>query len=264
MSPGGVDPVAVLTALAGMGQQAMALAALVFLRIGAAFAVLPAFGERVVPVRVRLVGALAMTAVVAPAVAGQLPAWPPGPLGLLTLAGREALAGLALGLALRFMVMALQIAGSIAAQATSLAQFFGGAGAEPQPAMAQVLMLAGLAVLALAGLPERAAAYLILSYELLPAGAWPDPEALAVWATARSADALALGFTLAAPFVIASALYNLALGAINRAMPMLMVAFVGAPAITLGGLALLALASPVILAVWWDAAARLLAGAPLS
>jgi flagellar biosynthetic protein FliR len=58
--------------------------------------------------------------------------------------------------------------------------------------------------------------------------------------------------------VIASLLYNLALGAINRAMPQLMVSFVGAPALTLGGLALLALAAPILLSFWSDAVERAL------
>ncbi|MEM8699663.1 MAG: flagellar biosynthetic protein FliR, partial [Pseudomonadota bacterium] len=55
------------------------------------------------------------------------------------------------------------------------------------------------------------------------------------------------------------------LGAINRAMPQLMVAFVGAPAITAGGLALLALAAPLILTLWLDRLDQALAfplGAP--
>jgi flagellar biosynthesis protein FliR len=251
-------PLAILMSLAGIGQETLAAAGLVFLRIGAAFAVLPAFGERLVPARIRIVGALAMTVVVTPAVIGDLPPLSAEPLDMTRVAAGEALAGLALGLALRLVVMALQIAGTIAAQATSLAQFFGGAGAEPQPAISQILMLAGVALLVLAGLPERAAEYLILSYDLLPAGIWPDPGALAAWGTGRVAQAFALGFTLAAPFVIGSALYNLALGAINRALPTLMVAFVGAPAVTLAGLALLAVSAPVILSVWWGAADRLL------
>jgi flagellar biosynthetic protein FliR len=174
-------------------------------------------------------------------------------LGLFLMS--ETLAGLALGAAIRLMVMALQIAGTIAAQSTSLAQFFGGAGVDPQPAMSQILMLGGIALLVIFGLPERAAEYLILSYQLLPAGVWADPGALAIWGTARVAQAFALGFTLAAPFVIGAALYNLALGAINRAMPTLMVAFIGSPAITLGGLAMLALAAPFMLTVWLEAAA---------
>ena len=48
------------------------------------------------------------------------------------------------------------------------------------------------------------------------------------------AASFALALSLAAPFVIASLLYNVALGVINKAMPQLMVAFVGAPAITCG------------------------------
>jgi len=59
-----------------------------------------------------------------------------------------------------------------------------------------------------------------------------------------------LAFSLAAPFLIASVLYNLALGVINKAMPQLMVAFVGAPAITLGGLVILLLTTPFILPAW--------------
>ena len=60
----------------------------------------------------------------------------------------------------------------------------------------------------------------------------------------------ALGFTLAAPFVVASLIYNVTLGVINRAMPQLMVSFVGAPAITAGGLFLLFITAPVLLGVW--------------
>jgi flagellar biosynthesis protein FliR len=247
------DLVAALTALTAFLQAAAAQGMAVFARVAAAFAVMPAFGERVVPARVRLIGALAMTAIVAPAVI--TPSLPAAPVQLAVYLAGETLAGLSLGIALRLIVIALQIAGTIAAQATSLAQFFGGAAADPQPAMAQILMMAGLALLVLMGLPERAAEYLILSYALLPAGEWADPGALATWGTGQIARAFALGFTLAAPFVIGSVLYNLALGAINKAMPQLMVAFVGAPAVTLGGLALLALAAPVMISVWLHAAA---------
>ena len=53
--------------------------------------------------------------------------------------------------------------------------------------------------------------------------------------------------------------YNVALGAINRAMPQLMVAFVGAPAITAAGLLILMLAAPVILHFWGVRLDRLIA-----
>lgn len=249
----GSELITTLLALSHLVQEAVAQGMAVFARIGAAFAVLPAFGERVVPARIRAIAALAMTVIVAPAVT--TPPLPGGIAGLGLYLVSETLIGLALGVAIRLIVMALQIAGTIAAQSTSLAQFFGGAGADPQPAMSQVLMLGGIALLVIFGLPERAAEYLILSYSLLPPGLWADPGALAEWGTAQVARAFALGFTLAAPFVIGSALYYMALGAINRAMPTLMVAFIGSPAITWGGLALLAMAAPFMLNIWLDAAA---------
>ena len=51
-------------------------------------------------------------------------------------------------------------------------------------------------------------------------------------------------------FLVKQPINIIALGAINRAMPQLMVSMVGAPALTLGALALLAVVTPVLLSVW--------------
>jgi flagellar biosynthetic protein FliR len=101
-----------------------------------------------------------------------------------------------------------------------------------------------------ADLHVKAALAMARSYEILPIGAALPAADVAAWGAARVSAAFALGFSLAAPFVIAAFAYNLALGAINRAMPQLMVAFIGAPAITAGALLLLMLASPLILTHW--------------
>jgi flagellar biosynthesis protein FliR len=248
-----------LDALVIQAQAWLAATGAVFARIGPMFALLPAFGERVVPMRIRLVLALVMTAVVAPAVAHRVPVPPDSPIGLLLFLASETLVGLLLAIGLRLMVMALQIAGMIAAQSTSLAQFFGGAGVDPQPAFSQVLVMAGLAALVVTGLPQRLAEFIVLSYDLFDPGRWPDPAAVADWGTGRVSHAFALAFSLSAPFVIASALYNTALGAINRAMPQLMVAFVGAPALTWGGLALMVVAAPLMVGTWLSVFADLVA-----
>lgn len=220
----------------------------VFLRIGAAMAVLPAFGERTLSVRVRLGATLAFTLLVAPAVAPgmSVPDWS----GMLRLLGTETIIGLAFGLTLRLLIHALQTAGTIAAQSTSLAQLFGGAAAEPMPAIGHLLVVSGLALAALTDLHLRLAAALILTYELFPAGTAAATGDLARLGISHVARAFSLALSLAAPFVIGAFVYNLALGAINRAMPQLMVAFVGAPAITGASLALLALTAPLMLEVW--------------
>ncbi|MDP2740494.1 MAG: flagellar biosynthetic protein FliR [Pseudorhodobacter sp.] len=242
--------IATLTQLSGAAEGMIWAGFLVLLRVGAAMALLPAFGEQSVPQRVRLVLALAFTAVVAPAVADRV-----APLAgsvALPLA-TEVIAGLILGIGLRLFIHALQMAGAIAAQATSLSQLFAGAGVEPMPAIGHLLTMAGLALAVIAGLHVRAAELFILSYDILPPGHLPGAADLADWGLAQIVRAFALAFSLAAPFVVASLIYNLALGVINRAMPQLMVAFVGAPALTLGGLALLAVVAPLGLAVWMQA-----------
>lgn len=234
----------------------LASVGLVFLRIGAAATLLPAFGEQVVPMRVRLGGALALTVLIAPLALPLFPREPPGWTWFLL---TETVAGLALGAVLRLAAMALQIAGSMAAQATSLAQVFGGQAADPMPAIGHLMTVAGLALLTAAGLHVKLVAYFTLSYELLPPGRLPAAADFLEWGVSRTAQAFGLAFVLAAPFVVASLLYNLALGVINRAMPQLMVAFVGAPAITAGSLALLALCLPAILMAWFQVIDRLLA-----
>lgn len=239
-----------LAELFGLTPQFFQPVFLVFLRIGAVMALMPAFGEMMVPVRVRLAATLAFTMVVAPAVMPELQpsAIPDQPILILGLA--EIITGLALGLSLRLILMALQVAATISAQSTSLSQLLGGASVDPQPAIGFVLLLAALALAAELGLHVQVSMMFIMSYELISPG---DPIAsgdLARWVVDAVSAAFSFAFTLAAPFVAVSLLYNLALGVINRAMPQLMVAFVGAPAITLGALVLLALTAPLMLWIW--------------
>lgn len=212
---------------------------------------LPAFGEQSVPARIKLVVALAFSLVVAPAI----PLVDPSTSfnAVLTLIFTEILSGLTLGIGIRLFILALQTAGSIAAQSTSLSQVLGGAAVDPLPAMGYILIVSGLALAVMFGLHIRAAQLIIISYDFLPVGRFVEASIISEWGVKQVARAFSLAFTLAAPFVILSVLYNFAIGAINRAMPQLMVAFVGAPVITMGGLALLFLSAPYMLTTWINA-----------
>ena len=249
------DLLAQLTDLTGIASWMLWLGLVVFMRVGAMASLIPAFGEQSVPQRVRLVLAMAFTAVVAPTVQNV-----PEQAGILPLLA-ETLIGLMLGMGLRLFILALQTAGAMAAQATTLSQMFGDAGPEPQPAIGNLLVMAGLAVAVAAGLHVRAAEMLILSYQMLPVGQFPGAEDVAQWGLAQISHAFALAFSLVAPFTIAALLYNVALGVINRAMPALMVSFIGAPALTWGGLVLMVVAVPPMLALWSQALQGFL-GAP--
>jgi flagellar biosynthetic protein FliR len=113
--------------------------------------------------------------------------------------------------------------------------------------------MGGLALAVILGLHVRLVEFLLLSYQLFIPGRFPLPGVVAAWGIAQVSRAFALAFTLAMPFVILSLVFYVALGAINKAMPQLMVAFVGAPAITFAGLALLLLTAPLVLPIWHEA-----------
>ena len=65
-------------------------------------------------------------------------------------------------------------------------------------------------------------------------------------------DATSFAFLLAWPFVAVNLLYNLCLGFINKALPQLMVAFVGAPFMIGAGLILLTISLVTMLTVWME------------
>lgn len=237
-----------LAQLMAQAQGFLAAAFVVFLRVGAAMALMPAFGEQLLPMRVRLALAVAFTLIVLPALGPALPV-----AGFSPALFAEVLIGLLLGMMLRLFVLALQVAGTMIAQSISLSQLFGGTDGEPQPAVGNLLILSGLALAVHLGLPVKLAQLLVLSYDALPPGRFPDGALVQAWGLSGVAQAFTLAFSIAMPFVLGALVYNVALGAINRAMPQLMVAFVGAPALTLGGLILLMVALPSGLMLWYGA-----------
>jgi flagellar biosynthesis protein FliR len=226
---------------------------LVFMRIGGVMFLLPGFGDNAIPARVRLALTFSFAFVVWPMLIAIEPVQVPPDRSFFLMMIIESCVGLLLGLSIRLMVFALQFAGSVAAQSTSLAQILGsGISPDPMPAIGNLLMLAGVTLAVALGLHVKVAILLARSYDILPLGVPVPAGDVAAWGTARVGSAFALGFSLAAPFVLTAFAYNVSLGAINKAMPTLMVAFVGAPAIVGASLLLLLLASPVMLSYWND------------
>ncbi|WP_376875633.1 flagellar biosynthetic protein FliR [Albirhodobacter sp. R86504] len=239
-----------LATLLDLSQDALLVAFAVFLRVSGAQIGFPAFGHEAVPQRVRLVIAFAFTLIVFPMVSQNFShAFSDDRQVVRVLAG-ELVIGLVFGLVMRLFVLALQTAGTIAAQAISLSQLFGGTAGEPQPVVGHLFTTGALAFAVMMDLHVHLAQAIIQSYDFLPAGAIPQAEDVKEWGLVSIAKTFSLAFVLAAPFLIASVVYNVALGAINKAMPQLMVAMVGAPAITAGGLILLMLCVPTGIVIW--------------
>ena len=255
-----------LPAISDYSISTIAVVAAIFTRISALVYFLPGLGENSVPVRVRLGAALAITLILAPIIIPNTT--PPETISATALMiAAEAVAGALIGFSIRIAIYTVQTAGSIASQSLSLAQLFG-AGFEDQPEspIGTLLMVTCVVLAVSSGLHFETIRVLVISYEVMPLGGFPGASETGQWAAERAAFSFGAALSLVLPFVIVGFIYNLAIGAANRAMPQLMVAFVGVPAVTLAGLILLALSAPILLDAWLgllnDIIRTLLGGAP--
>lgn len=213
---------------------------------------MPGIGEQVIPTRARaflLVGvALAITT--SGFVAG------PASTDLTTLFGllvTEIFIGFALGVMLRATIWMMTIAGSVIAQSIGLSQFLAPAlEHEAQTLTANLLAMAGAAVLLSANFHVEVIVSLMRLYTDIPLGALTLLSGPMLAQSFYSAFGFAL--LLAWPFVAVNLLYNVSLGFINKALPSLMVAFVGAPFMVGAGTMMLALSIAGLLIAWKDRA----------
>ena len=243
---------AILSAIFQQSNEAVLVATGVFARVGAVAFLIPGLGERGLSMRVRLGGALALTALLSPMIAPLVDRAPETVPALFFMIAAEALAGLIIGFAFRLLVFVLQIAGMVAAQHLSVAQMFGaGVAPEPEPTIATMLAMGGIALAMMAGLHIQVVAALATLYDVMPFGEFPDAGSVAEWATLRMSETFSLGVSLAAPFVAIGFAYNVALGALNRAMPQLLVAVVGVPFLLWIGLVALHHVLPSIFETWF-------------
>ncbi len=225
--------------------------AAVFARIMAMLMLFPGYGDRVLSMRLR--GALAFSLSVAAVFLLDIRLTPESAADLFRIPLTEALVGGFVGFVFRLAIDALKIAGAVAANATALSQLAGGNAVEPAPAIGQILSLAGVYLLAASGVLVQVMEYLRASFDLFPIGGIAGLGQAVEGMVTLVGKAFALGVALVAPFLVISLIYNLSLGVLNRAMPQMMVALVGAPLISLLALYLLFLTGPYLLGVWQSA-----------
>ena len=215
---------------------------LLFARIGTMVMLLPGLGEMSVPVRVRLVVALILAAVLFPLhrAAYVIDLRAPGPV--LIALGQELLIGVVLGLTARLTISALQVAGSVVAQQLGL-----GFVTTVDPTQGQqgiilgnFLTILGITLIFATDLHHMVIAALHDSYRLFRPGEVPMAGDVAMLVTRIVGGAFRVGIQLAAPFLVFGLVFNLALGVLSRLMPQMQVFFVGIPlSILIGFLILL-------------------------
>jgi len=219
-------------------------------RLSFVIILIPGIGEQMIPAQVRVYLLLGLSAAVSGLGITNY-VLPDSLTNLGVVLITEVLLSLFLGIGLRVVIWSLNIAGSVIAQSIGLAQPLGIAlENEAQTATANLLSMAGAALLFSMNFHIEVISSWIGLYETIPIGgtSWVTQAFLfdSIYA------AFAFAVLLAWPFVAMNLLYNVCLGFINKAMPQMMVAFVGAPFLVGAGLFLLAVSIGAMLMVWQD------------
>jgi flagellar biosynthetic protein FliR len=228
---------------------------LVFARTGAMIMLLPAIGDVGVPARVRLGLALAVSLALMPVVQHSYPATAVGAgtgMQLAILIAQEVTAGVVVGAMARIIMSAMSVAGNLIATQTGLAyaQTLDPSMGEAGAVVGNFLTLLATVLIFATNLHHLAIGAIQGSYALIPPGQ-PLPTAdLAELAIRLVSGSFALGFQLAAPFLVFGFALYAALGILARLMPQLQVFFVAMPINILAGLLLLVLVLGTMMTVF--------------
>jgi flagellar biosynthetic protein FliR len=225
---------------------------LIFARVGTMLMLIPALGEQIIPARLRLSFALALTLAFYPLLSSQLPALPADTMGIIGILFHEIVVGLILGGIARLVVMATQVAGSVIAYQAGLSFAMS---ADPSQGGIQgavigsFLSFLGIALIFATDLHHVALSAIYDSYTVFPTTAplmWDDALQMALGAFSR---AFVIGVQMSAPFIVFGVVFYLGLGILSRLMPQLQVFFIAMPAGI--GIGLLLMALLLVMMMGW-------------
>jgi flagellar biosynthesis protein FliR len=214
---------------------------IVFARLGAMMSLLPGLGDESLPVRFRLLLALLLTILIYPTVFLQLP---PSPKSLEALAGvlaKETLIGLIIGGAVRILMQALHVAGTVIANQIGLAtaMLFDPSMGGQATVVTKFLGLVGLVMVFATDTHHIMIAGMTRSYALFGPTAPMLTADFAQWTIQLVAQSFALGIQLSAPFLVFAIIFNVGLGLMSRMTPTIQVFFIAQPLSIMIALALL-------------------------
>lgn len=224
-----------------------------FIRLGALFIASPIFGARTVPVKIRIILALAVTVIIQPSLPFSASIEPFSAEGLVIIFQQIAI-GLVMGLTLQIMFASLVIAGQ--AMATTMGLGFASS-VDPQNGI-QVTMLGQfyliVATLLFLTMDGHLLALQILadSFQALPIqGSLFSAEIF--WNVCMySSQMFIAALLISMPVMVGVLLVNLGFGVITRAAPQLNVFSLGFPITMVAGFTLMFLSLPVIFPVFSD------------
>ncbi|WP_448190714.1 flagellar biosynthetic protein FliR [Azospirillum sp. sgz301742] len=200
---------------------------IVFMRVGAAFMTMPAFGDSFISTRTRLILAAAVTFVVSPVLRQYLPPEPQNVLRLTLLIVGEVTVGVFLGTVARLLFSALEVAGTVIASQAGLsnAQMFNPAMGSQGTLPAALMGWLGMLLIFLTDLHHLMIMAVVDSYTLFVPGAALPVNDMADMIGRLVAKSFVIGLQMCAPFIVTGILFALALGLLNKLAPQIQVFF---------------------------------------
>jgi flagellar biosynthesis protein FliR len=202
---------------------------LVLTRVGSLLMTLPVLGTATVPWQVRALLAVAISLILTPLFWGQ-PIPPPQNLLILgALVAREAVLGIALGLAVLILLSGMQLAGQIISQTSgmTLADVANPTFDTSVPLISQILEMLALAIFFLVGGHRQVMDALLRSFHWMPPGQGRLPDSLVEALAAITSQSFEVGIRAAAPVMVALLLSTLIVALISRTLPQLNAVAVG-------------------------------------
>jgi flagellar biosynthetic protein FliR len=231
--------------------QVAAIFILIFARIGTMVMLMPALGETMVPARLRLGIALALTLVFFPLISGAYRIEMAIPALVRLLLGELAV-GFVIGGVGRMLMGGLQTAGTVIANQLGL-----GFVTTVDPTMGQqgaifsgFLALLAVTLIFAADLHHLVIAAMFDSYQLFAPGGLPPVGDAAALITKTIAGAFKIAIQVSAPFLVFGVIFNAGLAILSRLMPQMQVFFIALPASIMLGLILFAAVIATMMAVW--------------
>ncbi len=230
--------------------------ALVFSRVGTMAMVLPALGEVIVPPRARLILGIGLTLVMAPLVGSAYPA--SASSSVMMLAGivlSEIVTGLAIGLLVRMVISAVQVAGNLIATQSGLAfaQTFDPSQGSQGALTSMFLSLLAVTLIFATDLHHALIAGIEHSFTLFPPGKLPAAGDFATLAIQTVSGLFTMGVQMASPFLVFGLVLYAAAGVLSRMMPQLQIFFIAMPLNIFAGFVLLALTLSTMMLWFLDA-----------
>lgn len=221
---------------------------LIFVRVGSAMMIMPAFSEPFINMRVRLGLALMVTLAITPLLADNLPPLPESRLFLSLFILGESFIGFFLGIVARSIMSALQTAGMVIAMMVGLANALTQdiTAAQQGSVLGALLTTLGLIVVMALNLHHVLLMALVGSYALFVPGEVPMVDDIVQLVVRVVADSFALGIQLSAPFIALAMVFYVGLGLINRLMSSMQIFFIAIPLQIMAGLVLAMFTLPVM------------------